>query len=648
MGYTEKQKLIPTNVNYTSKDFSSIKADLIEYTKSYFPDTYKDFNETSPGMMLIELSSYVGDVLSYYIDYNYKENILSTATEKRNVRRLAEFLGYKTPNKTPSVVRLKVTTTIDADTDGNPKYGDLSSGHPIDSGLQITSNIDSEVIFETTGEVDFTASGSGDPEISAPTLDDNGEADTYTLTRYVRAVSGKTKTKSFTITSPTKFLELDLGEDDLIEVLSCEDSSGQKWYEVDYLAQEKVLRELHYSDPTTLRTSAYDMLDLDGDGSNDISPIPIPYTAEYIRTNKKFITKYDEDSNSYKFCFGNGLFRFSNSGSNVDPVEQAGVTINGTNLADIPGAIGSTTGNNLNLGETPTNTVLTFTYRAGGGLETNVQTNEITEVQNSPAGVTITVTNDEPSIGGTDGQTVDEIKTNASAFFASQLRCVTKEDYTARILSIPQKFGSIAKCYVERLDPEQSGGTLLVSTLSYNQNKQLVQTPQLALQNVARYLNQFRMINDIVDFGFTANSNLFSGYIINFGVRFLVNYDRRFNPTEVKINVIDVIKDFFKIEKMQFRQSVNMNDLQYNILALDGVVGIRELKLFQDGKPGDYAEGRQLYYYKGDGEVIGTDSNYGFQYNFDDALQDGIYRPSVSPSVFELKNPNQDIYGKVI
>ena len=647
MGYTEKQKLIPTNVNYTSKDFSSIKADLIEYTKSYFPDTYKDFNETSPGMMLIELSSYVGDVLSYYIDYNYKENILSTATEKRNVRRLAEFLGYKTPNKTPSVVRLKVTTTIDADTDGNPKYGDLSSGHPIDSGLQITSNIDSEVIFETTGEVDFTASGSGDPEISAPTLDDNGEADTYTLTRYVRAVSGKTKTKSFTITSPTKFLELDLGEDDLIEVLSCEDSSGQNWYEVDYLAQEKVLRELHYSDPTTLRTSAYDMLDLDGDGSNDISPIPIPYTAEYIRTNKKFITKYDEDSNSYKFCFGNGLFRFSNSGSNVDPVEQAGVTINGTNLADIPGAIGSTTGNNLNLGETPTNTVLTFTYRAGGGLETNVQTNEITEVQNSPAGVTITVTNDEPSIGGTDGQTVDEIKTNASAFFASQLRCVTKEDYTARILSIPQKFGSIAKCYVERLDPEQSGGTLLVSTLSYNQNKQLVQTPQLALQNVARYLNQFRMINDIVDFGFTANSNLFSGYIINFGVRFLVNYDRRFNPTEVKINVIDVIKDFFKIEKMQFRQSVNMNDLQYNILALDGVVGIRELKLFQDGNS-DYAAGRQLYYYKGDGEVIGTDSNYGFQYNFDDALQDGIYRPSVSPSVFELKNPNQDIYGKVI
>ena len=114
MAYSDKQKFKPTNINYTSKDFSTIKADLIEYTKSYFPDTYKDFNETSPGMMLIELSSYVGDVLSYYVDYNYKENILSTATEKRNVRRLAEFLGYKTPNKTASIVKLKVTAEIDA------------------------------------------------------------------------------------------------------------------------------------------------------------------------------------------------------------------------------------------------------------------------------------------------------------------------------------------------------------------------------------------------------------------------------------------------------------------------------------------------------------------------------------------------------
>lgn len=637
MAYTEKQKLKPTNVKYTSKDFSSIKADLIEYTKSYFPDTYKDFNETSPGMMLIELSSYVGDVLSYYIDYNYKESLLSTATEKRNVRRLAEFLGYKTPNKTASVVKLKLETTINADgTTGEPLYGEAPSS--IDSGLQIASNVDSEILFETTDEVDFTSSGSGDPVISTPTLDANGEAASYTLTRFVRAVSGQTKTKTFNITSPTKFLELDLGENNVIEIISCLDGAGQNWYEVDYLAQDKILKQTHYTDDST-RTSAYDQ----GEANTSLAPIPVPYVAEYIKTTKKFTSKFDEDSQTYKVCFGNGLFRFSNSGSNVDPVEQAGVTINGTNLADVPSALGVVTGNNPNLGETPSNTTLTFTYRVGGGADSNIQAGELSVINNAPAGVTLTVSNDEPSSGGTDGQTVEEIRNNASSFFASQLRCVTKEDYTSRILSLPQKFGSIAKCYIERLD----GGALLASTLSYNQKRQLVQTPQLVIQNVGTYINQFRMINDQINYGFTLNNIKFSSYVINFGVRFVVNYDRRSNPTEVKLNVIQVIKDFFLVDKMQYRQSINMNDLQYNILGLEGVIGIRELKLFQDGNS-EYASGRQLYYYKGDGEISGTDSDYGFQYNFDNALKDGIYRPSITPSVFELKNPNQDIYGKVI
>jgi len=637
MAYTEKKKIKPTNVKYTSKDFSSIKSDLIEYTKSYFPDTYKDFNETSPGMMLIELSSYVGDVLSYYIDYNYKENLLATATEKRNIRRLSEFLGYKPVNKTPSVARLKVTTTIDADSNnGQPLFGTAPSS--IDSGLQIASNVDSQILFETTNEIDFTSSGSGDPAISAPTLNANGEAASYTLTRFVRAVSGETKTKVFNVTTPAKFLELDLGEDNLIEIISCVDGSGQNWYEVDYLAQDKILKQTHYTnDPT--RTSAYDQ----GDASGTTSSIPIPYVAEYIKSTKKFTTKFDEDTQTYKACFGNGLFRFSNSGSNVDPVEQAGVTINGTNLADIPSAIGVVTGNNPNLGETPANTSLTFTYRVGGGANSNVQAGELTVVNNPPSGVSISVTNNEPTSGGTDGQTVDEIRNNASAFFASQLRCVTKQDYQSRILSLPQKFGSIAKAHVERLD----GGTLLVNTLSYNQNRQLVQTPQLILQNIGTYLNQYRMINDQVDFGFQLNNIIFSGYVINFGVRFVVNYDRRSNPTEVKINVINTIKDFFKIEKMQFRQSINLNDLQYNILGLDGVIGIKELKLFQDGND-QYASGKKLYYYKGDGEIIGNDDTYGFRYNFDNSIENGIIRPSVSPSVFELKNPNQDIYGKVI
>ena len=158
MAYSDKQKFVPSNINYTSKDFSSIKADLIEYTKSYFPDTYKDFNETSPGMMLIELASYVGDVLSYYIDYQYKENVLATATERRNVVRLAEFLGYKVNSSTPALVKLKVTHDVGVQGDNNDP--DLSNLPLIDRGLKVQSNVNSDLIFETLGEIDFTLSGS--------------------------------------------------------------------------------------------------------------------------------------------------------------------------------------------------------------------------------------------------------------------------------------------------------------------------------------------------------------------------------------------------------------------------------------------------------------------------------------------------------
>ena len=649
MAYSQDQKYKPSNVKYTSKDFVSIKSDLIEYTKAYFPDTYKDFNETSPGMMLIELTSYVGDVLSYYIDYNYKENILATATEKRNVVRLSEFLGYKVSPNTPSLVRLRVTTDVGVDADGNVDYSEAPQ-NPINSGLQIESNIDSNLKFETLGEIDFTVSGSPDvPPVGAPTsFNTNGEATGYTLTRFVQAVSGETKTKSFTVTSPTKFLELDLGEDNVVEVLNCVDSSGQRWYEVDYLAQDRILKESHYTQDG--RGDAYNQDIVGGDTSTDVA---IPFTLDYINTNKKFTTKIDPDDNTTKLQFGNGLNRLNISGSSgaslFSMIEQQGLNLSGVPSSVINASLNNlTTNNSLNLGETPSNTIMTITYRVGGGADSNAQAGELTKINNSDE--SITVTNDEPALGGTDGQTVDEIRENAKSFFASQLRCVTREDYQARILNLPAKFGNIAKCYVYRNDDI---GTLKIYTLSYNQQKQLVQTPLLALNNLRLYIEQFRMINDSLDFGFQLQDDIFSGYIINFGVQFEVNYDRRFNSTDVKLETINVIKEFFKVGKMQFRQHINLGDLKYNILGLDGVIGIKTLKLIQDTSEINNfptsLNSKKFHFYKGDGtpSVDGT-VGYGFQYNFENATVNDIVKPSVTLSVFELRDPDNDIYGRVI
>ncbi len=641
MAYSDN-KQTPTNINYTSKDFSTIKADLIEYTKSYFPDTYKDFNETSPGMMLIELASYVGDVLSYYIDYNYKESLLTTATERKNVLRLAEFLGYKTTPTTPAIARLRINTEFAADSNGNPDFSNLATvGGRIESGLKVGSTENSELIFETMGDVDFTISGSPDvPPVVTSTRQD-GTARTYIATRFVNAVSGETKTKSFTVTSPTKFLELDLGVQDVVEILDVRDSSNAKYYEVNYLAQDRILKEISYAED---RVSAYDQGLGTGSFSTDVS---IPYTLEYIKTNKKFVKKVDPETNNTKLQFGNGLYKFNVSGSSsaglFSVIEQQGM-----NVAGVPGSVinaslnNLTTNNSLNLGETPANTILTVTYRQGGGALSNAQANELTDVLNAPAGTSITVTNPEPASGGTDGETIQEIKENAKTFFASQNRCVTREDYEARILNLPAKFGNIAKVHVARLN---SISGLKIYTLSYNQSRKLVQTPAIVTDNLRNYLQQFRMINDSLDFGFATDFGQFSGYYINFGVNFEVNHDRRFNATDVKLEVIDCIKNYFLTDKMKFGQAINLSQLRYEILGKVGVIGVQKLEL------GQFINGRHFKSFNALGSPFPGDQaqpGYGFEYSFESALENETIRPSVTPSVFELRNPNQDIYGRVL
>ena len=666
MAYGSKQSTVPSNVSYTSKDFATIKADLIEYTKAYFPDTYKDFNETSPGMMLIELASYVGDVLSYYIDYNYKESLLTTATERKNVIRLAEFLGYKTTPITPSIVRLKVTADVAADGDGNVDTSAAIIQNPIRSGLQIQSNDNSELIFETLGEVDFGITYPGTPDDEAIEFDSNGIATNYRLTRFVEAISGETKTKTFNVTSPTKFLELDLGVNNVVEILDVRDSSNAKYHEVQYLAQDRILKEIYYEDDPN-RVTAYDQGLLSGNqelggGTVDVS---VPYTLEYIKTNKKFVKKVDPISNNTKLQFGNGVYKFNISGSSsaglFSTIEQQGMSTSGVPSTVINAALNNLTSNNsLNLGETPANTIVTVTYRVGGGANSNAQAGELTNIINSSED--IVVTNEQPASGGTDGETITVIKENAKTFFASQLRCVTREDYQARILNLPAKFGNIAKASVARLN-DISG--LKIYTLSYDRRRRLTKTPLVVLNNLRMYLEQFRMINDALDFGVDLNNvdpsdsdydgtKIHSGYKINFGVYFEVNADRRFNPTDVKLTVVDCIKEFFIIDKMQFSQAININDLKYEILGKDGVIGIRKLQLFQDTEnieefnaSGNNRRVLARVNATGDTLPVGTDG-YGFQYDFQSATVNDIVRPSKTPSVFELRDHNNDIYGRVI
>jgi hypothetical protein len=453
-----KKDFKESNVNYLNKDFNALKQSLVNYAQAYFPNTYKDFNETSPGMMLIEMSAYVGDVLSFYIDQQYKELLLPLAEERRNIINMAKMLGYKVKPIVPSFVELSFTSEVNA-LSTNRAQVDYSNASVFQEGIKVQSSANSNLYFETLDVVDFRVTSSlnnGEAsDTSSPIIDTatDGLITDYTLTRKVRAVSGETKTKTFTITSPQKFRRITLPETNVIDIISCKDSNNNEWYEVDFLAQDQVPVKKHYAQDE-LRDNAYTNID----GTDYVADVPVPYSLQYIKTTKRFTRETNTD-NSTSLVFGNGILK---NGEVIDEgfidLEQVGIIIPGQQ-GELNDSIDPLLGDEYStLGETPTQTTLTITYRIGGGIEANASVGDLTSIIGTPTklvdgGASIAgVTNETAARGGADEEDTDEIREKARAFFTTQNRCVTKEDYEARTMNMSSRFGNIAKVIVSRTE----------------------------------------------------------------------------------------------------------------------------------------------------------------------------------------------------
>ena len=743
-----KKDFKETNVEYLNKDFGQIKNSLIRYAKSYFPNTYKDFNETSPGMMLLEMSAYVGDVMSFYIDQQYREMMLPLAEERRNIINMAKMFGYKVKPIIPSFVDLTFTSEVNADS-SNASIVDYTDAAVFDKGVQVTSLTDSDLVFETLDMIDFTVTSSLDTNNVLSVNSNTGIISSYQLSRTVRAVSGQTKTKAFTIGSPIKFLKLNIPDTDVIDIISCVDSNGNTWYEVDFLAQDKVPIPTHYTSDENRPNAYYNM-----NGSNYVIDVPVPYSLSYINTSKRFVRETNID-NTTSLVFGNGILRNGSTiGEQFIDLEQAGVVIPGqTN--DLNEAIDPLLGDEYStLGETPSQTTLVITYRVGGGITSNaaagdlasIDTDTVTTIGGGNSSATLsTVSNNTPARGGRDEESVEEIREKTKAFFSTQNRCVTKEDYEARVMNIPAKYGNVAKVYVSRenltvdnlvniqgtkesiqqvldflntslnliqtylsnpvesnidasldlinmlsgpqgtsnnvnnllneipdtiLDNPSNLGSININILAYNKNKQLVGNPVaeslgtvdsipfVLKNNIKQYLNNFRILTDFI--------NIIDGFIINFGVFFDVVSHKYADKNQVKLLCIQKIKDYFKVEKMQFSQPIFTPKLEYQLMQIDGVLSVNHVtvsqyedyKVSSDDKP---TFDNRLYRYSYDetsndglgGYQIdgGGTSGYGFKYDFSpgEAFVDGVILPPSpsNPGVFELKNPNQNIKGVV-
>jgi len=626
------------DIKYLNKDFGKFRSDLISFAKSYFPETYNDFNESSPGMMFIEMSAYVGDVLSYYVDDQLKESLLMHAEERANVVDLAKALGYKTKPSIPSLATICVYQIVPAITPGgNIVNPDMRYAMEVAEGLICTTG---EQEFITQDKVDFKASSSADPmDISVYQIDDTtGEPTYYLLKKEVSAMNGKLETETFTFTDPKKFDKVTLTKDNAVAITDVKDSDGNKWYEVEYLAQDNIFEDVinNWSADPSMSVYNYDS----------------PYILKLRRTGRRFTTHVKAD-NTTQMWFGSGVSSQPDelivpSPQNVGLGLPYGNTtqnyMNGTNYVDIAFDPANTMFTRQ-YGEAPRDTTLTVKYIAGGGIKSNVAARTIDTIVESikwldedglTAGTVKTVKdslaiiNLNPAVGGRSEESTTDIKQNALAHFASQNRAVTREDYIARVYTMPPKYGSVAKAYLDKDEQYwiQTVGTheiknplaINLYTLAFDDNKNYVPLTPLAKENLQTYISQYRMLTDAI--------NIKDAHIINIGVDFGVLPRPGYQNKEVLLRCISKLRCIFDPDNWSINEPIILPQIATELDKVEGVQTVKSLRIFN---------------------LFDKESGYsGNIYDIKGATREGVVYPSQDPCIFEVKNLDTDIKGRIV
>jgi hypothetical protein len=619
---------IKKDIRYINKDFSQFRANLIEFSRQYFPNTYNDFNESSPGMMFIEMAAYVGDVLSYYTDNQLKESMIQFAANRPNVLALATNLGYRVKNSIPATVDLDVFQLLPAKTSPNGKIPDWDYALTLKENMLVRSE-QTGINFRTLNLVNFSVSSSFDPtEVSVYQINQTtSDPEYYLLKKKVKAVSGTIKTQNFTFGNAKRFDKICIEDTNIIDVLSITDSDNNEWTEVPYLAQDTVFETVANTVQNDPELSVY---------------TDVPYLLKLKKTARRFITRF-RATGDLDIQFGPGITDDSDEDIIPNP-DNVGFSLNGLRTQMDQPIDPSNFMYTKSYGLAPSNTTLTVRYTTGGGVAANVPANTIKavdsvvfEIDSSNLNTalldriksSVAVTNLEPAKGGKSEETIEEIRQNALATFATQNRAVTVQDYIIRSYSMPSRFGSVAKAYViqdQQINP--TNGTEMIPnplainlyTLGFNELGQLTPLNAAVKENLKTYLSQYRMLTDAV--------NIKNAFIINIGIRFEIITLPEYNSNEVLINCITKFKELFDIKKWQINQPIVLSRIYTEIDRVAGVQSVTNIRIVN------------LY-----GAARGYAENV---YDIAAATKDGIIYPSLDPSIFEIKFPNNDIIGRVV
>lgn len=655
------------DIKYLNKDFSAFRDNLIEYAKTYFPKTYSDFNESSPGMLFIEMASYLGDVLSYYTDDSLKESMMLYAEDKSNVIALAQYLGYKPKVTSPALVKLSVYQLVPATGTGINVKPDSDYYLRIKEGMLVSGP--SGVTFRTTELLDFNSDDEREITVYEKT---GGVPSLYLVKKYVNAISGVLRTQDVQFQSAQQFSKIQIADTNVIDIYDVRDSNGNKWYEVPYLAQEMV-----YIDYPTSEQTDKDLVQFKDS---------VPNVLKLIKTSRRFVKQVNED-NTTTIIFGGGtsdadetlIPNFKNVGLGLNSsINRLGSSFDPANFLKTN-----------TYGQAPSNTTITISYLIGGGVESNVPKGDLTKIDKieyddditsftsqqlrlyNSMKASVAVENETPASGGRGAETIEEIRENSLANFGSQNRAVTRKDYQVRALSLPAKYGGIAKAYcapdgeldnnspasilanpdsldefaglVQQLKNKNSTEqeikdevqkfligkknniqeknnpfAINLYVLGYDSNKNLAFLNRGVKENLKTYMNEYRLLTDGV--------NLLDGFIINIGVDFEIRVYGGYNKREVLTRCITELKDYFNIDNWTFNMAINISEIELLIAGVEGVQSVPKCEIIN--------------------KCLGNYSKH--SYNIQAATKGKMVYPSLDPSIFEVKFPNQDIKGRVV
>ena len=594
----EQKKIVP--IDYTHREYEGIRKDLLDIAQRSYPDTFQDFSEASFGSLVLDAVAYVGDQLSFYLDYNVNETFLDTAYQYNNVIRHGRVLGYKYTGAPSVYGQVAMFVLVPASATGigpDTKYIPV-----LKRGSRFTS--EAGLNYVLIENIDFA--NPKNPVVAAQINARTGAPTYYAIKAYGSVVSGFFGQEEVVIGSYERFKKVKLGAANIAEIISVTDTQGNEYFEVGYLSQDMIFKEVT---------------------NNNYKSDNVPSIIKPYLVSRKFVV--ERDRNSAFLQFGSGKSGESNV---VAEPQRVALEIFGKNYVTDTTFDPTRLSKNENFGIVPSNTTLTVVYRANNPAEANLGVGSLNSVSNAlmefknrtrltPSTVqtimdSLEVNNETPLVGDVRSPDSTEIKRRVYGTFPTQDRAVTQADYENVAYRMPAKFGSIKRCSVQR-DPDSAKRNLNMYVISEDNFGKLTTTNSTIKNNLKTWLNQYRMINDTID--------ILDPFVINLGIEFQIrpkaNVDKY---TLLDTTIATLAADF--ATTLYIGEALYISDIYTRLNAVDGVLDVTKVKIIN--------------------KTSGQYANTTFDIN-SNLSPDGSYLIAPANCIFEIKFPTVDIKGKI-